>query len=117
MPLKGNIRHSIVFWCFNVAGEKWDMDRTCEVARQLGAGSIELSDPDTWPTIRRHGLTSAIAMNGMPGAPFVKGLNNPRYHDQVIECTTRTIDACADFGIPSVIAFTGYKWRDAEDPS
>jgi hydroxypyruvate isomerase len=35
----------------------------------------------------------------------------------VIDCTTRTIDACADFGTPSVIAFTGYKWRDAEDPT
>ena len=66
MPLKGNINHSIVFWCFNVAGDKWDMDRTCEVAKQLGVKSIELSDPDTWPTIRKHGLTSAIAMNGMP---------------------------------------------------
>jgi len=117
MPLKGNINHSIVFWCFNVAGEKWDMDRTCEVARQLGVTSIELSAPDTWPTIKKHGLTSAIAMNGMPGAPFMKGLNNPRYHEQVIDCTTRTIDACADFGTPSVIAFTGYKWRDAEDPT
>jgi hydroxypyruvate isomerase len=93
------------------------MDRTCEVAKQLGVKSIELSDPDTWPTIKKHGLTSAIAMNGMPGAPFMKGLNNPRYHEQVIDCTTRTIDACADFGIPSVIAFTGYKWRDAEDPT
>jgi len=95
MPLKGNVNHSIVFWCFNVAGGKWDMDRTCEVAKQLGVRSIELSDPETWPTIRRHGLTSAIAMNGMPGAPFMKGLNNPAYHEQVIGCTTRTMPSSA----------------------
>ena len=25
--LKGNIRHSVVFWCFNIAGEKWDIDK------------------------------------------------------------------------------------------
>jgi hydroxypyruvate isomerase len=53
----------------------------------------------------------------MPGAPFMKGFNNPRYHGQVIAATTKMIDACADAGVPSVIAFTGYKYRDADDPS
>ena len=52
----------------------------------------------------------------MPGRPFVKGFNNPKYHDEVIDRTKKTIDACADAGFPSVIAFTGYKWRDADDP-
>jgi sugar phosphate isomerase/epimerase len=117
MPLKGNINHSIVFWCFNVAGDKWDMDRTCQVANQLGVKSIELTGPEEWPTMKKHGITSAIAMNGMPGAPFMKGFNNPRYHDQVIASTTKMIDACADAGVPAVIAFTGYKWRDADDPT
>ena len=48
--------------------------------------------------------------------PFAKGFNNPKYHDEVIDRTKKMIDACADAGFPSVIAFTGYKWRDAEDP-
>ena len=26
VAMKGNINHSVVFWCFNVAGEKWDID-------------------------------------------------------------------------------------------
>jgi len=117
MPLKGNINHSIVYWCFNVAGDKWDIEKMCQVAQGLGVKSIELTDPDVWPTVARHGMTCAIAMNGMPGAPFMKGFNNPRYHEEVIARTTKTIDACADNKIPSVIGFTGYKWRDAEDPS
>lgn len=117
MPLKGNINHSIVFWCFNVAGDRWDMDKTCEVAKQLGVKSIELSGPETWPTIKKHGLTCAIAPNGMPDAPFMKGFNNRRYHGQVIETTKKMIDACADAGVPAVIAFTGYKWHDADDPT
>lgn len=116
MPLKGNINHSIVFWCFNACGDKWSMDKTCEVAKQLGVKSIELTGPEEWPTMKKHGITSAISMNGMPGAPFMKGFNNPRYHDQVIASTTKVIDACAEAGVPAVIAFTGYKWRDAEDP-
>jgi hydroxypyruvate isomerase len=117
MPLKGNINHSIVFWCFNIAGDRWDMDKTCEVAKQLGVKSIELSGPETWPTIKKHGLTCAIAPNGMPDAPFMKGFNNLRYHGQVIETTKKMIDACADAGVPAVIAFTGYKWHDADDPT
>jgi hydroxypyruvate isomerase len=113
---KGNIKQSIVFWCFNLFGDKWNVQKTCEVAKSLGCRSVELVDPDGWPTLKKHGLICAIAPNGMPGAPFVKGFNNPRYHDEVITRTKKTIDACAQAGFPAVIAFTGYKWRNAEDP-
>ncbi len=115
--LKGRINHSIVFWCFNVAGENWDLEKTCQVAKGLGVRSIELVGPEDWPTLAKHGLTCALAPNGMPGAPFMKGLNNPAYQPEVIERTTKMIDACGDNRIPAVIAFTGYKWRNADDPS
>ena len=114
---KGQIQQSVVFWCFNVSGDKWNIDKTCAVAKQLGCKSVELADTEHWGAIKKHGLTCAIAPNGMPGAPFIKGFNNPKYHDEVIERTKKSIDACADAGFPSVIAFTGYKWRDAEDPN
>jgi sugar phosphate isomerase/epimerase len=114
---KGNIKQSIVFWCFNVAGEKWDIETTCKHAKALGCGSVELGDPADWPTLKKHGLVCAIAPNGMPGAPFMKGFNNPKYHDEVIARTTEVIDKCAEFGFPSVIAFTGFKFRTAEDPN
>ena len=114
---KGNINHSIVFWCFNVMGDKWDLDKTCQVAKQLGVKSIELVGPEDWPTLAKHGLTCAIAPNGMPGAPFMKGYNNPAYQPEVIERTKAMIDACAANKIPTVIGFTGYKWRNAEDPT
>ncbi len=113
---KGRIKQSIVFWCFNASEYKWDIEKTCHVAKSLGCVSVELGDSKDWGEIKKHGLTCAIAANGMPGAPFMKGLNNPRYHEEVIARTKATIDACADAGVPSVIAFTGYKWRDAEDP-
>jgi sugar phosphate isomerase/epimerase len=115
--LKGNIRHSIVYWCFNSAGEMWDIEKTCSVARSLGCESVEVCEPETWPTLKKHGLTCALAPNGMPGAPFVKGLNNPRYHGEVTDAMTRMIDLCHDAEFPSVIGFTGYKWKDAEDPT
>lgn len=115
--MKGNINHSVVFWCFNIAGEHWDIEKMCTVAKSLGIKSVEICGPDEWPTIKKHGLTCALAANGMPGAPFMKGLNNLAYHDEVISTTMKTIDQCAEAGIPAVIAFTGYKWRNAEDPN
>ncbi len=114
--LKGNIKHSIVFWCFNLFGEKWDAETMCAHAKKLGCQSVELADPKDWATLQKHGLICAIAPNGMPGAPFVKGLNNPKYHEEVISRTQKMIDACAEARFPSVIAFTGFKYRDAEDP-
>jgi sugar phosphate isomerase/epimerase len=115
--LKGNIKHSVVHWCFNSAGEKWSIDRTCEVAKALGCLSVEIVGPEDWPTLRKHGLVCAIAPNGMPGAPFMKGFNNRRYHDELQTRMGKMIDDCAVGGCPSVIAFTGYKWNDADNPA
>lgn len=113
---KGVIKQSMVAWCFGAMGEKWSIARQCEIANELGCLSIELTQPRDWLLLRKHGLTCAIAPNGMPGAPFVRGFNNPRYHEEVIARTTEMIDACASSDVPAVIAFTGFKWRDAEDP-
>ena len=66
--------------------------------------------------MKKYGLICAMAPNGMPGAPFVKGYNNPKYHEELITRAKQSIDACSEAGFPSVIAFTGYKWREAEDP-
>src|SRR5947208_8311627 len=112
----GRFPQSIAFWCFNSAGEKWDIDTTCRVAKELGCKSVELAAPEEWGVVKKYGLVCAIAPNGMPGAPFVKGFNNPRYHDEVIARTKKTIDACAEAKFPADIAFTGYKWVNADDP-
>jgi hydroxypyruvate isomerase len=114
--LKGNIRHSVVFWCFNVAGEKWSAARTAQVAKELGCRSVELIDPEHWPMLKAQGLTCAIAGNGLKRLPFMYGLNNPAFQQEVIASTRKTIEQCAEAGVPSVIAFVGYKWRDPENP-
>jgi sugar phosphate isomerase/epimerase len=112
----GNIKQSIVYWCFNTAGDKWDVEKTCEVAKALGCLSVEVVAPEDWGTLKKHGLVCALAPNGMPGWPFMKGFNNPKYHEEVIARTKKAIDACAEASFPSVIGFSGYKWRDADDP-
>ncbi|MFO0822948.1 MAG: TIM barrel protein [Gemmataceae bacterium] len=114
--LKGRAKQSIVFWCFNARGEKWTAEKTCEVAKQLGVPSVEIIGPEHWPTLKKHGLTCAIAPNGMPGAPFMRGFNNPAFHAENLERTGKMIDACADAKFPNVISFVGYKWTNPEDP-
>ncbi|WP_218932392.1 TIM barrel protein [Adhaeretor mobilis] len=114
---KGRIKQSIAYWCFNTAGDQWDVEKTCEVANQLGCPSVELVEPSDWPILKKHGLVSALSLIGMEGAPFVKGYNNPIYHEELTARTTQAIDEHAAAGFPNVIAFTGFEYRDAEDPT
>jgi len=112
--LKGRINQSIVQWCF---AKHWSVAQTAKIAVKLGCKSIELVSPKEWPTLKKHGLTCAIASIDMaPDPPFVKGFNNPKHWDQVVAATKKSIDAAAEFGCPNVIAFTGYKYRDALNP-
>ena len=115
--MPGRIRHSIAYWCLNATDWKWDVERICRTAKQLGTESVELVPPAEWPVLRKHGLRSALAPNGMPDPPFFKGVNNPLYHDEVIARSKRAIEESAAAGIPNIIAFTGMKWRRAEDPA
>jgi hydroxypyruvate isomerase len=72
--------------------------------------------PEDWGVLKKYNLVCAIAPNGMPGIPFKKGFNNPRYHDEVISHLRKAIDDCAEARVPNVITFSGYKWRDADNP-
>jgi hydroxypyruvate isomerase len=102
----GRIKQSIVYWCFE---KYWDFPQAIEVAKQLGCGSIELADPKYFPLLKKAGLECAIGSIDMnPDPPFVKGFNNPKYHDQVIKATRDAIDACSEFGFKKVICFTGF---------
>jgi sugar phosphate isomerase/epimerase len=102
----GRLNQSVAQWCF---AEYWNLDKLCEVAKALGCKSVELVGTSDFATLKRHGLVCALAPNGTPDPPFVKGFNNPKYHDMVIAATRETIDACAQYQFPSIIAFTGFR--------
>ncbi len=105
-PIKGRINQSVAYWPF---AEYWDLDKTCQIAKQLGCKSVELVDPSDFPTLRKHGLVCAITPNGMGDPPFVRGFNNPQYHEEIIASTKESIDASAAYGFPNVIGFTGFE--------
>jgi hydroxypyruvate isomerase len=99
---KGRINHSLVPWCY---ADYWKtLDEMCGIANKLGCKSIELIPPSDWPTLKKHGLTCAIA----PSHLFVQGMNNPKYQAGCIEMLTKRIDECAAAGVHTVITFTGY---------
>ncbi len=114
----GRINQSIVQWCFELFGEKWNVERTCQIARELGCKSVELVGPEHYPTLNKYGLTCAIGMIDLqPHPPVPKGFNNPAHWDRVIKATRAAIDAAAAFGVPSVICFTGYSAKNPADPN
>jgi hydroxypyruvate isomerase len=111
---KGNIQHSVVTWCFE---PHWSFDKLCQIASQLGCRSVELCPPETWPTLKKYGLTCAIS----PSHLFVQGMNNPKYQPGCLDLLRKRIDQCADAGVKTVITFTGYAqesgpWADGANP-
>ena len=117
MPQPLQIRQSLAYWCLNATEWQWDIHRICQTAVRLGCRSVELAPPELWPVIASYGLENALSHNGMADPVFAKGLNNPRYREEVLARTKGMIDLAGAAGVPNVIAFTGYKWRDAEDPA
>ncbi|MEX1010875.1 MAG: TIM barrel protein [Balneolaceae bacterium] len=113
----GRIKQVVVSWPYMAFGEEWDLEQLCQASVDLGCEGIELVGPDEWPTMQRYGLICGLATNGMPDPPYVKGLNNPRYQEEVITRTKDRIEMCAENNVPSVIAFTGYEYLDVDNPS
>ena len=98
---KGRIQQSLVHWCY---APHWkSFDELCQTAVRLGCKSIELCDPEHWPTLKKHGLTCAIS--GSHGFP--KGFNNPGEWEECTRVLKQRIDQCVDFGVKRVITFTG----------
>jgi hydroxypyruvate isomerase len=104
----GRINQSIVHWCYK---EHWDIEKACQVARQLGVKSIEIVGPETWPTLKKYDLVCACA----PSHGFKIGFNDPADWPHCKDILTKQIDACAAAGFPTVITFTGYRKPGLDD--
>lgn len=115
---KGRLKQSIGYWCFNVAGEHWSLDKLCEVAKELGCESVELaSTEEELVIIDKHGLVCAlVGLNMTPHPPFTHGYNNQDHWPMLFERTREMIDMAAKYKCPNVIAFTGYAFKNPEDP-
>jgi len=105
---QGRLKQSIAYWCF---ADYWDIEKTCRIAREVGCQSVELVEPEHWPMLKKHGLVCALAGSHW----FDKGMNDPRHHAMCLAKMRAAIDACAEFGFPNVITFTGLAGGIAPD--
>lgn len=110
------IKQVIVSWPYMVFGNEWNLDQLCQAAVDLGCHGIELVGPAEWPTMQSYGLACGMSTNGMADPPYEKGLNNPRYREEVITRTKQRIEECAEAGVPNVIAFTGFEYINIDNP-
>lgn len=98
---KGNINQSVVHWCY----DPMTVEELAIAAAAMGVKSVELVDPQSWPILKKHGLTCAIASSH----GFVRGWNDKANHDFCREKINASLTAAVDFGCPSVITFSGMR--------
>ena len=100
-PLKGNIHHSVSKWCFGDI----PLDEFCEICKRIGIESVELLDPVDWPTVKKHGLTVAMAQGA--GLGIDRGFNDPQLHDELVASYEKVIPMVAEAGLTNLICFAG----------
>lgn len=116
--LKGQIHHSACKWCY----AKIPLDDLCRAGKEMGLTSIDLVDPADFPTLKQHGLTSAMISfptiagpNGEKIGSIPHGFNRLENHDLLVQAYEPLIKASAEFGAKSVICFSGNRaGMDAE---
>ncbi len=103
--LKGNLHHSVCKWCYGGI----PLDEFCQAAKAMGLESVELLNPQDFPTLKKHGLVCAMVSN-----PTVDGLggigkawNRVEHHDKLVPAYEERIRQTADAGYPNLICFSG----------
>jgi hydroxypyruvate isomerase len=100
--LKGRLKQSVCRWCFG--GMK--LDDLCKAASEMGLKSVELLNPDEWETVRKHGLTCAVA-SFVKSNTIPKGFNRVEHHDVMIKELEERLPLVKAAGIPNQIVFSG----------
>ncbi|HEY2573938.1 MAG TPA: TIM barrel protein [Verrucomicrobiaceae bacterium] len=108
--LKGHINHSACKWCY----PKVPFEELCRAGKDMGLTSIDLVLPEDFPTLKKHGLTSAMVSfpsiagpNGEKVGSIPFGFNHPAFHDLLFQAYEPHIKASAEFGAKHVICFSG----------
>jgi hydroxypyruvate isomerase len=103
--LRGRIKQSVCLWCYNdyLRAANMDLNGFAAACARMGLKSIELTTPDQWPTLKKHGLLCTLS----PSHDIPDGLNRLENHDACLEIIRKSIDATADAGFFNVVVFSG----------
>jgi len=104
------IKHSACRWCYN----KFSLDEICEAGKEFGLQSVEIIQPSEVATVRKYGMTCAMAANVVAKTPDGKsvgsigrGWNELENHDTLVPAYEKQIRDAADAGLKNVICFSG----------
>ncbi len=106
--LKGRLKHSVARWTF----PQLSVAQLCQTVKGLGFAAIDLVGPEDWPTLKAHGVDSAMCNGAELG--LTKGFAGREFHDELVARYTRHIDRVADAGYRNLICFSGN--RNGMDP-
>lgn len=100
--LKGNINHSVSRWTFGYLS----LDELCKAVKEIGFNAIDLVGPKDWPTLQKHGIYSSMCYTAGDNNLY-NGLDNPKYHDQLIQEYLEVIPVMAKAKYKNLICFSG----------
>jgi len=101
-PRKGRLKQAVCQGVFG--GLKLDLDARCTELVRLGLHGIDLVGPDSFPTLKKHGLIPTM----VPGGGGIKqGINDKNNHADIDRKMRDAINASADAGAPNVIVMAG----------
>ncbi len=105
-----SIRQSVCKWCF----KDIPLDPFVATAKEIGLESVELLNPEDFPTLKKYGLTCAMVNyptgktpQGVAVGPIRKAFNRLEHHDTLVALYEKRIGEVADAGYENVICFSG----------
>ncbi len=101
LKLKGNINHSVCKWCYRDI----PLDEFCADVKKMGIQSVEIVSPETFPTLKKYGLTCAMATGD--GISISDGFNDPNQHERLLGVYQKLIPQVAEAGFDTIICFSG----------
>lgn len=105
MPRSSSVNHSVCKWCYPTL----TVAELAKQGKEIGLQSIELLDPEDWPTLSRFDLT--CAMSNPPSVSdhhfIVYGFNRIEHHEPLVPAYIERIAAVANAGYANLICFSG----------
>ncbi|MDF5689566.1 hydroxypyruvate isomerase family protein [Aquirufa aurantiipilula] len=102
--LKGKVNHSACRWCYQAI----PFEDLVINAKKIGLQSIELTGPEEWDILKKHGMTAAIGWGKYPeGMGLPNFFNKVKNHDQLVAFYEDLIPRAAKVGVKNLITFSG----------
>jgi hydroxypyruvate isomerase len=103
--LKGRIQQSACKWCY----DKIPLEQLAAEGKKMGLVGIDLLGPDSFDTLKKHGLVCTMT-NSHPIHP---GLNKKKNHESCLAKMRDAIEATSAAGFKNIICFSGN--REGQD--